>query len=293
MSPPALFRARRTIPAWGVGVKKFLVASQKGGVGKTTTVVNLATSAALAGGKILVVDCDPLGGARVALGVGQPGTGVTLREIGADSDAPLWRNIVPGLDLTTPYGQPGGPAHTLEEFLILLHDSAAFTRYDTLFFDCPPVIGGYQLRQLIRVCDEMILVLRAEPLAFKAVPNFLRIINSVQEEGSPVRMSGILLTLPAGEPLGGSWEAELRRVFASTLLPQAIPFDPEVTRAQALGKPVLIASPRSVAARQYTGLSQRLGLARSEDDAVDDAWWDSRKEEALSWGASFELERLE
>ena len=215
------------------------------------------------------MDADPLGGVGAALNLAAHSPAPGLRSLGVASDAPLWKDVVPGLDVTTPYGDPHRPAHTLDEFLVLLDNELPFRIYSWVVFDSPPVIGGMQLRQLIRVADELVLVIRAEPMAFRAVPGFLKLIKAVRDEGGSVQLRGMLLTLPAGEPLGGSWETELRRVFSKSLLPHAVPFDPEVGRALLLGKPVLVVNQQAPASRQYAGLAQRLGLIPADADTVD------------------------
>ena len=110
---------------------------------------------------------------------------------------------------------------------------------------------------------------RAEPTAFKEVSPFLKLVESGTSRRIANSVRGLLLTLPEGEPLGGSWESELRRAFAFSLLPHAVPYDPEVTRSATRGKTVVTSNPTSPAARQYAALAQRLGLVRSDGENVD------------------------
>src|SRR5262245_33446865 len=87
----------------GIDVRKLLVASQKGGVGKTTTAINLATAAAQAGVPVLLVDTDPLGSVAASLNLGtQPSQ--DLRSVGPDCDGTIWANVAPGLDVAAPAG---------------------------------------------------------------------------------------------------------------------------------------------------------------------------------------------
>ncbi|MCE9534567.1 MAG: AAA family ATPase [Planctomycetes bacterium] len=256
-------------------MRKLLIASQKGGVGKTTAAINLASAIALSGGRALLVDADPLGGIAAALNLAAHRPAPGLRSLGIESPAPLWKDVVPGLDITTPYSDPDKPGHTLDEFLTLINTEQALTRYSWIILDAPPVIGGMQLRSLLHSSDELILVIRAEPMAFRTVPMFLQLIKMVQEDGSLLKLRGLLLTLPANEPLGGAWESELRRVFARSMLPQAIPHDEEVARAALLGKPVVAVNPQSLAAKQYTALALHLGLIGSGDNETIDIFTDA------------------
>src|SRR5205823_4199868 len=184
---------------------------------------------------------------------------------GVRSPAPLWRGVVSGLDVTTPYGDPERPAHTLDEFLALVASDPGFGAYSAIVFDSPPVLAGSPGNALLRAVDDVVLVVRAEPAAFREVPPFLRQVKRAHDDGSAVRLRGLLLTLPPGEPLGGPWETELRQVFAASLLPHAVPHDPAAARP---GRPVVAAEPNSPAARQYTALAHVLGLVETEGEAV-------------------------
>jgi WD40 repeat protein/cellulose biosynthesis protein BcsQ len=250
-------------------MRKFLIASQKGGVGKTTTAINIATAAAMAGSRVLLVDVDPLGSVSAAMNLARHAFRRTLRSLDVESDAPVWKDVVPQLDVTTPYGEPNNPFHTLDEFLPLILQPQIENRYDFAIFDTPPILAGVQLRNLLRRIDDLILIVRTEPMAFRTLPTFLQMVKAVREEGSLVKLRGILLTLPQGEPLGGSWESELRRCFSRSILPQAIPYDPEVTLAAIQNKPIILSNPNSPAAQQYLMLSQLLGLITSESDSIE------------------------
>ena len=246
-------------------MSKLLLASPRPGVGKTTAAINLAAAAALAGRRVLLADCDPAGGALRPLSLGMPNA--TLAAVGVGSPAPLWRDVVPGLDVTSPYGDSANPSHTLDEFVNLVGSEGGFRNYAAILFDTPPVLAGTQVAGLLRTVDDAVLVVRAEPAAFKEVPPFLDQVKRAQDDGAPVRLRGLLLTLPPGEPVGGSWETELRRAFAASLLPHAVPHDPAVTGRN--GRPVVAADPNAPAARQYAALAHQLGLVRAEGDAVE------------------------
>ncbi len=259
----------------GMPVRKLLIASQKGGVGKTTTAINLASAIALTGGRVLLVDADPLAGAATALNLANHPQSPGLASVGITSLAPLWKDLLPGFDVTSPYGDSSAPAHTLDEFLGLIDKEAAFEQYGWIIFDAPPVLGGMQLRNLVRHADEMILIIRAEPLAFRTVPTFLQLIKLVQDEGSSVVLRGLLLTLPPTEQIGGPWETELRRVFARTMLPQTIPYDLEIARAGLLSKPIVVINPQAASSKQYMALASNLGLIGMSDNEQIDLFKDS------------------
>ncbi|HJZ90956.1 MAG TPA: hypothetical protein VKE40_08790, partial [Gemmataceae bacterium] len=248
-------------------MRQFLLASPKANVGKTTAAINLAAAAALSGGRVLLADCDPARGAIAALRLST--APANLAAVGVSSPAALWRDVVPGLDVTTPYADPARPTHTLDEFVALIDREPELQAYSAVVYDTPPVLAGSQMSALLRAATDVVFVLGADSGALREIPPFNALVKQAQDEGSSVEFRGLLLTLPAGEPLGGTWETEIRRVFAMSMLPHAVPHDPEVTRAVQRGQSVVAVHPNSPAARQYAALAHRLGLVSSEGDAVD------------------------
>lgn len=240
-------------------MRSLLVSSQKGGVGKTTTAVNLAALAAAAladenGGRVLLLDADPLGSVATSLQLDR-----------ADADpafltdmACLWPEVLPNLDVTNPYPTDATSEDDLDAFLAELSGMAD---YEVVVIDAPPMLGR-RPKALLHAAEEVLIVLRAEPMSFRTLPAYLDLVREVKSEGGSCRLRGILLTLPQGTVPGGSAEMGLRERFKG-LLPQAVPFDPEVGRAMILGKPVVESSPRSVAAAQYRSLAVDLRLARN------------------------------
>ena len=246
-------------------MSKLLLASPRAGVGKTTAAVNLAAAAALAGRRVLLADCDPAGGAIAALALGHPRA--TLEAVGVDSPAPLWRDVVPGLDVTSPYGDPGEPGPHAGPVPDAGGSEPGFRAYAAIVFDTPTGPGRVAVSALLRAADDAVLVVRAEPAAFSEVPPFLDQVKRAQDEGAPVQLRGLLLTLPPGEPVGGPSETELRRAFATSILPHAVPHDPAVAGHN--GRPVVAVAPNAPAARQYAALAHRLGLVEGEGEAVE------------------------
>src|SRR5262245_8073599 len=103
--PPRGFASIKGGPATSVEktVPKLLVASQKDDVGKTTTALNLAAVAAQSGGRVLLVDADPVGGVGAALQLSKHQDRQRVREVGIDHESSLFRNVLPGLDVVAPY----------------------------------------------------------------------------------------------------------------------------------------------------------------------------------------------
>lgn len=240
-------------------VRKLLVASQKSGVGKTTTSINLAAAAARAGTRVLLLDADPLCSVAAMLHLGDHPKRRTLREAGVDLPGVLVCDVAPGLDVLSPY--EAGPCSDGDfDDLVRLMDAPQFgASYGCLVVDAPPFLGA-NASQLVGACDGLIVVLRAEPLAHRTLPAFLELVQRSRGE-RPVKTHGVLMTLPDGETPGGRWERELRGRLGGRALPQVIPFDEEVGKAFEAQRIVVETAPDCPAAVQYHRLAEALNLA--------------------------------
>ena len=262
-------------------MRTLLVASQKGGVGKTTTAVNLAALAAQAGSRVLLIDADPLGSVAASLLLSRDGDADVRpdspeaegrdcpRPDGVTGRGALWAGVLPNLDVLSPYPADSTDDAELVEFLEAVPDSGLARGYDLVILDAPPMMGP-RPKALLRAAGEVLIVQRAEPMSFRTLPAYLELMREVKTEGARVELRGILLTLPAGVALGSPAELTLRQKFKG-LLPQAIPFDAEIDKALLAGQPIVVMRPVGTVAKQYRALAAALGLIRQTVSAYPTA----------------------
>jgi chromosome partitioning protein len=235
-------------------VRKLLIASQKSGVGTTTTAISLATAAAQAGLRVLLIDADPVGNIAGSLDAAGRGRRRPLRDLGLNREGGLWGDVLPGLDLLSPYDEGLCSNADLEMLLGALGADRLADRYKLVILDSSPFLGD-RPRHLLCHCDEFILVMRAEPLAFRTLPLFFETVKTIQREDGGVALRGILLTLP----ITGRWETDLRRYLGSRAFAQTIPHDPDLERDFSLAA----LNGQSPAALQYQELVSSLELTAS------------------------------
>jgi chromosome partitioning protein len=248
-------------------VRKLLVASQKGGVGKTTTSINLAAATAMAGARVLLLDADPLSSISASLNLTQHPQRQPLRQAGIDLPGILVSNVIPGLDVLSPYDDGGCADDELDMLLALLGTPAFQECYAALVVDTPPFMGANPA-QLLSTCEEFVIVMRAEPMAYRTLPAFLELVQRSRAT-HPIQMRGLLLTLPDGEAPGGRWERELRGRFGNRILPHVIPFDESVGQAMLFGQLVTHSHRDSSVSRAYHGLVEHLKLASDARDTIE------------------------
>ena len=210
-------------------MRKLLIASQKSGVGTTTTAISLAAATARAGARVLLIDADPVGSITATLEAGSHGQRRPLRELGIDLDGSLWCDLLPGLDVLAPYDEGLSANADLEKLLRELNSDRLDQRYRCVLLDCAPFMGD-RPRHLLCHCDEFMLVMRAEPVAFRTLPLFFELVRNIQREDGGVALRGILLTFPET----GRWETDLRRYLGSRAFAQTIPRDAALERGAVL-----------------------------------------------------------
>ncbi|MEP6507036.1 MAG: ParA family protein [Gemmatimonadales bacterium] len=244
------------------------IVSQKGGVGKTTTAVNLAAAFARRGLKTLIIDVDPQGSVRYGVGLkrdhdtagfadylnGQK----SLREIILPTSLPWLRVILAGSvsddsDHAT-YQQLIAETNILPELL-----ETARTRCHVVVVDSPPGIGPIT-RKVLEASQHVIVPLQCEPLALQTTPQILRGIQDVVSINPDLTLDGILMTMfEAGNAASERVVDYVRRHLPSNVVfPIVIPRTIAAADAFAAGQPVVLRSPADPAAQAYINLATQL-----------------------------------
>lgn len=245
-------------------MRKLLVASQKGGVGKTTTSINVAAAAAKAGARVLLLDADPLCSISAALNLHEHPRRRSLRQM--DLPGTLVGGVLPGLDVACPYEDGSCMDEELDDLLKVLASPSFEEHYGCLIVGAPPFMGA-TASQLLGCCDEFMIVMRAESMAYRTLPAFLELVQRKKSATRPINLRGILLTLPEPDDEGTRWERELRGRFGSRILSGIIPYDEEVRKSLEFNRIALEAAPQAPSSQQYVQLATTLGLTAEASGA--------------------------
>ncbi len=262
----ALPTSPATSPELPVSTKPRVIAisNQKGGVGKTTTTVNLATAMAAVKKRVLVIDLDPQGNASTSLGIDQKHRPVTtyhlLTGTGSVADAIVPTGI-PNLSII-PAGVDLAAAELelvdLDNRQARLKEAIAnqYDNWDFVLIDCPPSLGLLTLNALV-AADAVMVPLQAEFLALEGISQLVRTIERVRKSFNPgLELQGIVLTMvDKRNNLSEAVESDVRSYFGAKVYTTTIPRNVRISEAPSHGKPVLIYDLHSKGSRAYLDLA--------------------------------------
>jgi chromosome partitioning protein len=244
--------------------KIYALANQKGGVGKTTTAVNVAACLAEAGERVLVVDLDPQ--ANATSGLGEHANGVSSADLldGAPLATLTRATRFPRLDLVPAKADLAGTAadlarrHGAEHFLAAaLGDSGL--RYAFVFVDCPPALGPLTVNALA-AADRVLVPVQAEYYALEGLSQLLSSVNAVKGRLNPrLALGGVLLTMVDGRTrLSADVADELERHLGELVFRTRVPRSVRLAEAPSHGLPVIAYDRRSAGAEAYWKVAMEL-----------------------------------
>lgn len=247
--------------------KVIAIANQKGGVGKTTTTINLAASLAVAEKKVLLIDLDPQGNATSGIGISREGLSGSVYDllIGrkglSELVVPLqvpWLSVVPAhIDLVGAEIElvgMDGREQVLKDRL-----KGSIEHYDFILIDCPPSLGLLTLNALT-AADSLLIPMQCEYYAMEGLAQLMNTFELVRRSLNPsLQVEGVLLTMFDGRNnLNNQVQAEIRSHFGDRVFQSTIPRNITLAEAPSHGKPAVFYDAVSKGAQAYLALAKEV-----------------------------------
>ena len=256
-------------PGWRAGglTRTVAVVNQKGGVGKTTTAVNLASGLALAEKRTLLVDLDPQGNATTGLGVDKAGLkrtvyhvlleGAPAAEVTIAAMLPFLHLIPSDIDLVGAEIELVSQDHREGRLKNAL--STVAPTYDYIIIDCPPSLGLLTLNAL-SAADSALVPLQCEYYAMEGLAHIIKTIGLVKERLNPrLKVEGVVLTMFDGRTsLAAEVRAEAQQHLGKQVLTTVIPRNIRLSEAPSHGKPIMLYDLRSAGSTAYLDLAREV-----------------------------------
>ena len=252
------------------GPKIVAIANQKGGVGKTTTTINLAAALAEAGKRILVVDLDPQGNASTGLGIEVEDREFTTYDLLLDDSLPqdvIQRTETDGLLIvpaTVDLSSADIELFSNEKRSFLLHDALRQPamdqfEFDYILIDCPPSLNLLTVNAMI-AAHSVLVPLQSEFFALEGLSQLMLTIREVRQSGNKeLRIEGVLLTMyDRRNNLSHQVESDARSNLGDLVFQTVIPRNVRVSEAPSFAMPVLSYDPTSKGAQAYRDLAAEL-----------------------------------
>lgn len=259
--------------------KVIAIANQKGGVGKTTTTVNLAACVAERKKRVLLIDLDPQANATSGLGREKnPGDsiygalveGAPALSLIKVSEIPRL-DIIPGeVDLAGAEIEVARSDHYLFRLRDILKPIRNSGRYDFIFLDCPPSLGILTMNALV-ACDSMMVPMQSEYYAMEGLSVITSLIHSLRDNGSnpDLDINGIVITMyDVRTNLASEVDREVREVFEDRVYNTRIPRNVRLSEAPSYGQPVIQYAPASTGAEAYRALAKEF-LDRNKIQSIE------------------------
>ena len=247
--------------------KIIAVVNQKGGVGKTTTAINLATALASIGKKILLVDLDPQGNASTGMGAMQHERNVTAYDLlvfdTVAKDA-IKRSQIPNVDIIVSTVDLSGAELELisknnREFILKNKLASVVDQYDYIFIDCPPSLSILTINALV-FATSVLIPLQCEFFALEGLTHLLKTVNLIKKKLNPeLEIEGVLLTMyDRRYNLTAQVEEDVRGHLGKMVLNTVIPRNVRISEAPSHGKPAIIYDLKCIGSMAYIALAKEI-----------------------------------